>query len=422
MLLDFWTLCCINCIHTLPDLAKLEAKYPGVLVVIGVHTPKFDNEKKTASIRKAILRYEIKHPVINDADHKIWDPYGVELLADAGAHRSGRATYYGDYPGRAVYERLDEHIGKLVKEYKDKKMLKETPLQFQLATRQADSPLYFPGKVLADAESKRLFIADSTNHRIVITDLTGKKIAVAGTRQGGLKDGGFAEAHFSDPQGMALDGETLYVADRKNHAIRALDLKNADRQDRGRHRRAGSLRPRRGRRRAQDRPEQPVGPAAAQRQDLHRHGRPSSDLDLRSGQADASRPTPATAAKTIVDGPPPASRRSPSPAAWRPTADTCTSPTAKPAPSAPCRSIGNGKVDTVVGEGLFEFGDRNGVGTKVRLQHALGVAYQDGKLYVADTYNSKIKIDRPRRSGVARRSSATRPAGSRPRCSTSPAA
>src|SRR5215470_16575795 len=76
VLLDFWTLCCINCIHTLPDLARLEAKYPGVLVVIGVHTPKFDNERNTESIRKAILRYEIKHPVINDADRKIWDRYG----------------------------------------------------------------------------------------------------------------------------------------------------------------------------------------------------------------------------------------------------------------------------------------------------------------------------------------------------------
>src|SRR5713226_4548490 len=77
VLLDFWTLCCINCIHTLPDLAKLEAKYPGVLVVIGVHTPKFDNEKKTESIRKAILRYEISHPVVNDANQALWRRYGV---------------------------------------------------------------------------------------------------------------------------------------------------------------------------------------------------------------------------------------------------------------------------------------------------------------------------------------------------------
>src|SRR5205809_1047718 len=64
VLLDFWTLCCINCIHTLPDLAKLEQKYADQLVVIGVHSAKFDNEKNTESIRKAILRYEISHPVV----------------------------------------------------------------------------------------------------------------------------------------------------------------------------------------------------------------------------------------------------------------------------------------------------------------------------------------------------------------------
>ncbi len=85
VLIDFWTLCCINCIHVLPDLAKLEKKYPNELVVIGVHTAKFENEKDTESIRKAILRYEITHPVVNDAEQKIWDAYGVQLLADACA-------------------------------------------------------------------------------------------------------------------------------------------------------------------------------------------------------------------------------------------------------------------------------------------------------------------------------------------------
>ena len=77
VLLDFWTLCCINCIHVLPDLAKLEKKYAKELVVIGVHTAKFENEKSTESIRKAILRYEVTHPVVNDANTKIWQAYGV---------------------------------------------------------------------------------------------------------------------------------------------------------------------------------------------------------------------------------------------------------------------------------------------------------------------------------------------------------
>src|SRR6202051_458179 len=78
VLLDFWTLCCINCIHTLPDLAKLEKKYEKELVVIGVHSPKFKNEQSTESVRKAILRYDVRHPVVNDANRKIWEAYSVE--------------------------------------------------------------------------------------------------------------------------------------------------------------------------------------------------------------------------------------------------------------------------------------------------------------------------------------------------------
>src|SRR5438067_291183 len=161
VLVDFWTLCCINCIHTLPDLAKLEAKYPGVLVVIGVHTPKFDNEKETDSISKAIGRYEIKHPVINDADMKIWRRYGVRSWPTL-ALIDPDGNFVGVTSGEGKYELLDEVIGNLVKEYRDKKLLKEDALNFDLI-KEHTGALNFPGKVLADAASKRLFIADSTN-------------------------------------------------------------------------------------------------------------------------------------------------------------------------------------------------------------------------------------------------------------------
>jgi thiol-disulfide isomerase/thioredoxin len=225
VLLDFWTLCCINCIHVLPDLAKLEKKYPKELVVIGVHTAKFDSERATASIRKAILRYEISHPVVNDADKAIWEAYGSRgwptlCLIDP----DGRLVYRES--GEGQYDELDRRIAALIKAYKGKG-LNTKPLKFELARfgESGDSPLFFPGKVLADAAGKRLFIADSTHHRIVITDLDGKKIAIAGSGAAGKADGAFARASFNDPQGMALKGETLYVADRKNHLIRALDLK-----------------------------------------------------------------------------------------------------------------------------------------------------------------------------------------------------
>src|SRR5438067_1692741 len=77
VLLDFWTYCCINCHHVLPDLARLEEKYKNELVVIGVHSPKFFAERDSANIRQKVREYGIKHPVVNDANQVIWDRFGV---------------------------------------------------------------------------------------------------------------------------------------------------------------------------------------------------------------------------------------------------------------------------------------------------------------------------------------------------------
>ena len=57
---------------------------------------------------------------------------------------------------------------------------------------------------------------------------------------------------------------------------------------------------------------------------------------------------------------------------------------------------GQGTVRTIVGSGLFTFGDIDGLGPKVRLQHALGLTWLDGKLFVADTYNDKLKTLDPK--------------------------
>src|SRR5262249_50271318 len=157
VLLDFWTLCCINCIHTLPELAKLEARYPGMLVVIGVHSPKFDNEKKSASILKAILRYDIKHPVINDADRKLWKAYKIDwwptlvVIDPDGKFRDFAAG------AESRMKEFEDYIKAVMKEYEAKGTLKKDPITFRLERERTDMPLLFPGKVHADAASKRLF-------------------------------------------------------------------------------------------------------------------------------------------------------------------------------------------------------------------------------------------------------------------------
>lgn len=395
VLLDFWTLCCINCIHTLPDLAKLEKKYTNQLVVIGVHSPKFDNEKDTASIRKAILRYEISHPVVNDAHMKIWRTYGVHswptlVLIDP------RGNYLGSVSGEGHHALLDKILTRLIEVHRKEKTLNEKPRHFDLARLQerGDSPLFFPGKVLADAATDRLFIADSTHHRIVITDLAGKKIAVAGRGEPGTNDGPFEQAAFNDPQGLALKGQTLYVADRKNHLIRALDLKGqtvttvAGTGRQGHARRVGGA----ARTVALNSPwdlcfqGQTLFIAMAGHHQIWR-----LDLDRKTVA-----PYAGTGQENIEDGPRSACCFA-QPSGLASDGTTLYVADSEVSAIRAVPLVGTGPVRTIVGQGLFKFGDVDGVGAEVRLQHALGVAWHENRLYVADTYNSKIKVIDPAR-------------------------
>jgi DNA-binding beta-propeller fold protein YncE len=392
VLIDFWTLCCINCIHTLPDLARLEKKYPNELVVIGVHSAKFDNEKSTASIRKAILRYEVHHPVVNDAGMQIWRRYHVQswptlVLIDPEGNIVGYAS------GEGNFDVLDRVISRVIEQHKAKRTLDEKPRRFELAREDGASPLFFPGKILADAASGRIFIADSTHHRIVITDLEGKKVAIAGTGESGHADGAFARATFNDPQGMALNGSKLYVADRKNHLLRVLDLK------------ANTV--------------ETLAGTGQQGQDRENGGKALAvglnspwDLLLKDGRlfiamaghhqiwsldlaSNDLAPYAGDGRENIGDGPLLSAHfAQPSGLATDGTSLYVADSEVSAVRAVPLD--GKGTVRTIVGEGLFEFGDVDGAGDKVRLQHALGVARAEGKLYVADTYNSKIKMLDPK--------------------------
>jgi thiol-disulfide isomerase/thioredoxin len=404
VLLDFWTLCCINCIHIMPDLAKLEKKYPNELVVIGVHSAKFENEKDTNSIRKAILRYQLEHPVVNDAEHKIWDAYGVDswpsfYLIDPEGNIVG---YTG---GEGNYGLLDEVIGKLVEEHKKKKTLNEKPIRFDLARYRetGDTPLFFPGKVLADDKGKRLFIADSTHHRIVITDLDGKLIAVAGTGIPGKADGDFDKAEFYDPQGMAVRGNTLYVADRKNHIIRELNLKSKSVQTiAGTGVQEGDF----GNRRLNHAvPARSIGlnspwDLVIDEDQLYIAMAGHHQIWLFDLKKNEIAPYAGSGREDIGDGPL-------SFAAFAQPSGLASDGKNLYVADSEISSLrkvplgGQGRVETLLGRALFVFGDVDGPGrvddpenakTEARIQHALGVTYNDGKLYVADTYNSKIKV------------------------------
>ena len=158
VLLDFWTYGCINCMHIIPDLKRLEHKYANQLVVIGVHSAKFENEKDTENIRRIILRYEIEHPIYNDANFTVWRSYGVnawptQVLIDPAGYIIGAVS------GEGHYQLFDQVIAKTVAEFRKRGKLNEEPLRLALErAKVGDLPLAFPGKVLADAKGDRLFI------------------------------------------------------------------------------------------------------------------------------------------------------------------------------------------------------------------------------------------------------------------------
>ena len=224
VLMDFWTYCCINCMHILPELKKLETAYPNNLVVIGVHSAKFATEQDSQNIAEAVLRYRIEHPVVNDANHALWDRFGVNAWPTVVLVDPEGYAVWGT-SGEITFEQVDAVLKPAIAYYRKRKLLDETPLRFDLEAYKARAtPLSFPGKVLADESGGRLFIADSNHNRIVIARLDGTLAAVIGSGSPGAGDGDFAAAQFNQPQGMALEGETLYVADTENHLIRKIDL------------------------------------------------------------------------------------------------------------------------------------------------------------------------------------------------------
>ena len=387
VLLDFWTYGCINCMHIIPDLKRLERKYPNELVVIGVHSAKFANEKETENIRRIILRYEIEHPVVNDADFAIWNAYAVNAwptryLIDPAGYIIGRLS------GEGGYEALDKAIGDTIAEFRKRGKLNEAPLKLVLERAKiGDLPLAFPGKILADAKSDRLFIADSDHNRIVIAKLDGTLLETIGTGAHGADDGSFDRATFFRPQGMALDSDTLYVADTENHLIREVDLKSK------------TVKTVAGTGRQSREPEAGMARSTALNSpwDLQLVGRTlyiamagphqiwKLDLDKQQVSIFAG-----SGGEARRDGPLDQAAFA-QPSALATDGKTLYVSDAE-ANIIRAVDLGSaGKVRTLVGGNLFDFGDEDGLGNDVRLQHPLGLARWNDKLLIADTYNHKIK-------------------------------
>ncbi len=385
VLLDFWTYGCVNCMHVIPDLQRLQAKYGNKLAVIAVHSPKFENEKNFNTLRNIVVRYGIEHPVVNDVDFSQWRSYGIrawptQVVIDPAG---GAVT---SVSGEGNYDRLDKVIGDLVAEFEGR--LDESPLPVSLEKdRLKDSTLAAPGKI--EVTDRWVAISDTLHHRILFADHDGKVQHIFGGPEKGYVDGSKAEARFNQPQGVVFDGDnTVYVADTGNHTIRRIDL------DQGTVETAAGT----GKNEFYLGGEKPARSLGL---------RSPWDLALRDGQLyvamagshqiwkmdlerDVIGPWAGSGRESIIDGPVATSAFS-QPSGldiegdWLYVADSEDSAVRR-------IHLSEERVETLVGTGLFDFGDRNGSFDQALLQHVLGVAVIDGeRIAVADTYNHQLK-------------------------------
>ncbi|MEM9982844.1 MAG: thioredoxin-like domain-containing protein, partial [Bacteroidota bacterium] len=384
VLLDFWTFGCINCQHILPDLKQLEEEYAEELIVVGVHSAKFKREKLNKTIRKAILKFGITHPVVNDADFKVWENYAVKawptvvLIDPEGKIVSRKA-------GEGVYKAVKPYMEELTVEFKGR--IDRTPIRFQLEKQKETKEfLRFPSKLIKD-DNGYIYLSDSGHNRILKLNEVGEVVEVIGAGEEGDQDGSFAKATFYEPHGLALKGDLLYIADTKNNKIRLANLITKEVTTIAGD---GKLSYYSGDKHWNT-PVNPNSPwdlliegdqmyiANAGNHQILR-----MDLNTNKAYRFAGSGREALQDGTLRE----AAFNQPSGLAKK----ASTLYVADPEASA-IRAIALDKkqVNTLVGKGLFSFGDQDGKVESVLLQHAVGIQEQDNILYIADTYNGKIK-------------------------------
>ena len=354
--------------------------------MIGVHSAKFPNEKGSSNVLMAVRRYQLEHPVINDGDFMVWQQYSCRAWPTL-VFIDPSGNVIGKHEGEMSFDVLDNLMTQMVSEFDSQGILTRTPID-TFFVRPTSTPLNFPGKVLADETGDRLFIADTNHNRIVITSLDGSVLQVIGSGAEGLTDGDFRSCSFNHPQGMSLDSGSLYVADTENHAVREIDFTAglvktiAGTGEQG-HIREGRY-------------------AALEMKlcspyDLVNHEgvlyiamagiHQLWSMDLKDGTIGSFA---GTGGEAIDDGPlasamlaQPCGITTDGQKLYFVDSETSSVRSADIDPS--------GRVRTIVGLDLFVFGDVDGSDHNVRLQHPIGINHHDGVLYIADTYNHKIK-------------------------------
>jgi thiol-disulfide isomerase/thioredoxin len=371
VLLDFWTFCCINCLHVLDELRPLEEKYADEMVIIGVHSPKFVHEADPDALRAAVARYGVHHPVLDDPDLVTWQAYAARawptlVLIDPAGYVV--ATYAGEGHAHAI----DATLAQLVEEHRAAGTLRPADSPY-VAPAEPDGDLRFPAKAVVVPDG-HLLVADAGHSEVVELDAS-----TVVRRFGG----------FNEPNGLCLMppsiaaqvGYDVVVADTVHHQLRGIGLSTGEVRDLagdGTQWMQGD---------GTDRLSSPwdvawwqdrVWIAMAGLHQLWTFDPLTGSVEVAAG----------TTNEGLVDGP---------------LADAWFAQTSGLAPdgdrlwiadseTSSLRVITGGAVTTVVGHGLFDFGFRDGGRGDALLQHPLGVAVlPNGTVAVADTYNGAVR-------------------------------
>ena len=381
--------------HVLPQLRKLEEKYSDVLTVIGVHSAKFNAEKSSDNVREAVRRYGIGHPVVNDADFEIWKSYAVRawptlMFLDPSGKVIGR------HEGEILVDALDQVIAEMIEEHEPLGLFKRGPFVIQ-PELQSDSQLSFPGKITSDVDREWLVISDSNHRRLIICDLGGKVDVVIGNGESPLAAADclgtygsreFDQPLFDNPQGVEINGDTLYVADAGTHTVVKVGLITGT---------AETM-------------------AGTGEQSFYRHKGGEAlntplnspyDLSLNDGilyiamagfhqlwalniSEESITPFAGDGVEDIVDDFKNHARLA-QPYGIEVSNNVIFFIDSETSALRVCAIAEEGRVVTLVGKGLFDFGDHDGVGREALLQHPQGLSVHNDQIYIADSYNNKIK-------------------------------
>jgi thiol-disulfide isomerase/thioredoxin len=387
VILDFWTFCCINCLHVLDELRELEEKHRDTVVIIGVHSPKFVHEADHQAVVDAVERYGVEHPVLDDPKLATWKQYAVRAwptLVVIDPEGYVVAQHAGEGHAKAIETLVEE----LEAEHEAKGTLRRGDGPY-VPPEPVATHLRFPGKAIA-LESGNLLVSDTTRHQLVELADDGETVVRRyGDGRRGLVDGPAETARFSEPQGMCVlpDGR-IVVADTVNHALRALDPVTGEvttLAGTGAQWMQGSLISGPAREIALSSPwdvawwQDRVWIAMAGVHQLWAYDPEAGTVQVAAG----------TTNEGLVDGPAaeawfaqPSGLAATEDRLW--IADSETSAVRWVDP--------RGVVHTAVGTGLFDFGHRDGAAEQALFQHPLGVtALPDGSVAVCDTYNHALR-------------------------------